>query len=58
MLCFLSSGVVPVLAEDGGSGTSAPSSHANLVVSCDDGSFYLLQCGVAHSPAPKPIVDR
>jgi len=55
VLCFLPSGVVPVKSEDGG---TTVSSHANLVVSCDDGIFCLLQCGVAHVPAPSPLVDK
>ena len=58
VLCFLPNGVVPVLSEDGASVTSTTTSYANLVVSCDDGTFCLLQCGVAHSPAPKPLVDK
>lgn len=57
-LCFLPSGVVPVLSEDEVSLTLSASSLANLVVSCDDGTFCLLQCGVAHSPSPKPLVDK
>lgn len=58
VLCFLSSGVVPVMTEDDDTSTSMPSSHTNLIVSCDDGTFCLLQCGVAHSPPAKPLVDR
>ncbi|KAM7446178.1 oxidoreductase [Porites harrisoni] len=57
-LCFLPSSVVPVLSEDEVSLTLSASSLANLVVSCDDGTFCLLQCGVAHSPSPKPLVDK
>ncbi|KAJ7385419.1 oxidoreductase, acting on NAD(P)H [Desmophyllum pertusum] len=58
VLCFLSSAVVPIMTEDDNAATSTASSYANLVVSCDDGTFCLLQCGVAHSPPEKPLVDR
>lgn len=58
VLCSLPSAVVPVLSEDGLAVTSKASSLANLVVSCDDGRFCLLQSGVAHAPAPKPLVDK
>ena len=57
-LCFLSSAVVLVNTEANGSLTSVSSSLTNLIVSCDDGTFCLLQCGVAESLPAKPLVDR
>ena len=58
VLCFLSSAVGLANTEDNGSCTSVSSSLTNLIVSCDDGTFCLLQCGVARSLPAKPLVDR
>ena len=57
-LCFLSSAVVLVNTEDNGPLTSVSSSLANLIASCDEGTFCLLRCGVAQSVTTKPLVDR
>ena len=57
VLCFLSSAVGLANTEDNGSFTSV-SSRTNLIVSCDDGTFCLLQCGVAQSLLARPLVDR
>ncbi|XP_029186083.2 WD repeat-containing protein 93-like [Acropora millepora] len=59
VLCFLPNDVCPVvLKDDEYHITSSTSSLANLVVSCDDGTFCLLQCSVAFTPPPKPLVDK
>jgi len=59
VLCFLSSAVVLANNTEGnGTLTSMSSSLTNLVVSCDDGTFCLLQCGVALLAPAKPLVDR
>ena len=58
VLCFLSSAVGLANTEDNGSFTSVSSSLTNLIVSSDDGTFCLLQCGVAQSLPARPLVDR
>lgn len=58
VLCFLSSAVVVANTEGNGTLTSMSTSLTHLVVSCDDGTFCLLQCGVAQLAPAKPLVDR
>ena len=58
VLHLLPSGVVPVIAEEHESYTSKPSVVADVIVSCDNGTFCLVQCGVAHSPPPQPMINK
>ncbi|XP_068740235.1 WD repeat-containing protein 93-like [Montipora capricornis] len=58
VLCFLPRDVFPVVLQNDDGITFSTSSLAYLVVSCDDGTFCLLQSAVAYTPAPKPIVDK
>jgi len=56
---FISSNLIQSYGDDEDlpSYLSSPVAVANLVVGCDDGSFSVVQCGVAYSPPMKPLVD-
>ena len=56
LLHFLPSGVVPVLSDEQAD-QQLSSPLANLVVSCDDGTFGIIQCGVTHSSSLVPLID-
>ena len=58
VLCFLTSNEGLTTTQGNDLSPSSASSCANLIVSCDDGTFCLLQCGVALSHSAKPLEDR
>lgn len=58
VLCFLTSNEGHITTQGNDLSPSSASSCANLIVSCDDGTFCLLQCGVALSHSAKPLEDR
>lgn len=58
VLCFLTSDNGLITMQGGDLSPSPASPCANLIVSCDDGTFCLLQCGVSLSHSAKPLEDR
>lgn len=55
---FISSGLTqPYTEDEQPSYLSSPIPIANLAVACDDGSFSVVQSGVAYSPPIKPLID-
>ena len=49
-------GLFPVLSDEQAD-QQLSSPLANLVVSCDDGTFGIIQCGVTHSSSLVPLID-